>query len=544
MNISKSWSAKDRSDYVKELSETTYDVLIVGGGITGAGVLRALGLRNIKAALIDKEDFAFGTSSKSTRLAHGGMRYIFNKEYRLVSEACHERDWLRGAFPNLVRPTPVMFINFSLEVAKIMGRAFRLYDLLSGFGNYKNYRHIPLEGLNKHEPKIKIPNVHSGCLIYECVINDARLTTDVIKEGVSLGGVALNYVEAKGVVKKDGKVTGISALDKESGDSFVISARNVVNACGPWTDDLMTGGKKRIIRPTKGVHLVVRRENVGNLGGLYLMSPVDGRGVFLLAHGDYTYLGTTDTDYNGDLDQCYTDRDEYQYLKKVIDHCFPDAKFEEEDLLGSYAGIRPLVLEEGVSETKTSRKELIDEIMPGFFVITGGKLTIFRSMAEKLIAFMGKRGALDVRRFGKRRSKSRLLMGMKAGKWKKSAPKVGLEDGIMEHIYQNYGRGGISILDLVKKDSSLGGIITDGQNNIWAELEYSLEYEHVTHVKDFLLRRTNLSLYQRDGHEDLGREVAKRMAKYLGWDEGRTKREISDYVDIAHKNSFFLKKKS
>ncbi len=539
----KTWSARERARYLKELSETTYDVLIIGGGITGAGVLRACGLSGIKAALIDKEDFAFGTSSKSTRLAHGGARYIANGEFRLVWEETHERDWIRGAFPNLAQPIPIIRANYSSIESAVMRTYFTVYDGLSGFGNYKNTRHLSRKEVMKHEPNIKFPKLHSGELMYECIINDARLTLEIIKEGVHLGGTAVNYLKALRVVNRDGRAAGVETLDRLTGNTIVIAARNVVNASGPWTDDLLPKGRPRLIRPCKGVHLVVRRESIGNEAGLYVKSPVDGRGVFVLPHTDYTYVGTTDTEYSGNLDDCYAEPEEYDYFKDIVDHAFPDADFDIDHLVGSYAGNRPLVKEEGVSETKTSRREFIDEPSPGFFVLTGGKLTIFRTMANKLLAFMGKSGAPGITPAGRGLSKTRFSIGISRDQWDATAPRTALDRSTVDDIYRNYGRGGIVILESVARDASLGERIVPNQRYIRAELDYCITHEMITRAKDFLLRRTNLSLHQRDDHRRLGELVARPMGKHLGWDEARIKREVDEYVDIAHKNRFFLEKK-
>jgi len=545
------WSTKKRPEYLEQLCETTYDVLIIGGGITGVGILRECGLQGIKAALIEKDDFAFGTSSKSTRLAHGGVRYIINREFGLVREETHERDWMRNAFPNMVRPVPILYANYNKIESLAMRIYFNIYDALSGWKNYKNTRHLSRKEFEMLEPSVKLPGIYSGSLFYECIINDARLTIEVAKEGVMSGGTAVNYVRAKRIVTKSGMAVGAEAQDRETGQTLNISARNIVEATGSWTDDLLPKGYKttgRLIRPAKGVHIVVKRESIGNIAGLYIKSPVDKRGIFVLAHGDFTYLGTTDTEYKGDLDHCYTEVGEYEYFKEIVDHCFPNAKFEPEDLLGTYAGTRPLVLAKDVSEDKTSRRELIDELMPGFFVVTGGKLTIFRSMAEKLLSFMANKGAASIKHPRKSLSKSPFTLGITKNDWDDMIQKnpaiveSDLDEKTTEHIYQNYGKAGIVILESVKANPSLGEKITYGQPNIRAELDYALEYEMITHVKDFLLRRTNLSLYQRDDHEELGRKTAEHMASRLGWDDKQVDKEVADYVKIAHKNKFFLNK--
>jgi glycerol-3-phosphate dehydrogenase len=544
-----SWSAKDRPEYLKKLKETTFDVLIVGGGVTGAGVLRECGLQGIKAALIEKDDFGFGTSSKSTRLAHGGVRYIINREFGLVWEETHERDWMRDAFHNLVRPVPIVFACYSLKEAIMVRIVLAIYDALSGWNNYRSARFLNIDKIKKLEPEMTFKGIHSGFLLYECITNDARLTAEVVKEGVMLGGTALNYVRAKEIFMENDHAAGVAALDRETGETFTIKARNVINASGPWTDDLLPkeyNEGSRLIRPAKGVHIVVKREAIGNRGGLFVKNPVDKRGVFVLAHGDYTYLGTTDSEYAGDLDNCYTERQEYEYFKNITNASLPEAKFEPGDLVGTYAGNRPLVHQEGLSEDKTSRREYIDMVLPGFFVLTGGKLTIFRTMALKLLNYMSAKGAPTIAEPDRKLSKKRFSISLTKDEWDghvrntfgDKAP--GLDSRTVEHIYQNYGRGGIAILGMVRNDPSLATPITYDQPDIMAELVYCLEYEMVTHVKDFLLRRTNLSLHQRENHEELGRKVAGRMAAYLGWDEKRIKAEVREYCDLAHKNKFFL----
>jgi glycerol-3-phosphate dehydrogenase len=545
-----SWSAKNRSEYLKKLKDTTFDVLIVGGGITGAGVLRECGLQGFKAALIEKDDFAFGTSSKSTRLAHGGVRYIINGEFGLVREETHERDWMRGAFPNLVRPVPIVFACYSLKEALMVGIVLAIYDALSGWNNYRIARFLNIDKIRKLEPDMNFKGIHSGFLLYECITNDARLTAEVVKEGIVLGGTALNYVKAKEVLMENGRAAGVKALDRETGETITIRAKNVVNAAGPWTDELLPedyNEGSRLIRPAKGVHIVVKREAIGNRGGLYVKNPVDKRGVFVLAHSDYTYLGTTDTEYKGDLDNCYTEKEEYEYFKNITNASLPAARFEPEDLVGTYAGNRPLVHQEGLSEDKTSRREYIDEVSPGFFVLTGGKLTIFRTMALKLLNYMSAREAFSITEPDSKLSKKRFSISLTKDEWDslvRGDNSRGIDARTMEHIYQNYGRGGIAILKMVLKDPSLAEPVTYDQPDIMAEIDYCMEHEMITHVKDFLLRRTNLSLHQRDNHEELGRRVAERMATYLGWDELRVRDEVAEYAGLARKNKFFLSDKS
>jgi glycerol-3-phosphate dehydrogenase len=545
-----SWSAIDRERYISDLSETTFAVLIVGGGITGAGILRECGLHGISAALIEKDDFAFGTSSKSSKLAHGGVRYILNREFGLVREETHERDWLRRAFPNIVRPVPIIFPNYT-SLASIFGPfVFWLYDALAGWRNYRIARFLTRRKIMEMEPHLNSSDILSGMLFYECVVDDARLTIEVVKEGVMLGGKALNYVKALRILKENNQATGVEAQDRETGRVFTIKAKNVINATGSWTDKLLPDGyppSGSLIRPSKGVHIAVRREKISNNYGLYATNRVDKRGVFIVSHGDFTYVGTTDTEYSGDLDHCHTDVNEYEYLKGIIRVCFPDAQFELADLVGSYAGTRPLVNEEGVSEHKTSRKAFIDMVFPGFFIIAGGKLTTFRAMAEKIVSFMAERNADSIPKSRRSLSHRAFNLGTTRQGWtdtirKLEMSEITLDEKTLDHLYENYGGGSFEILGKLNKSPGLADKIADGQPHILAEVDYAIEFEMIVHVKDFLMRRTNLSLHERDKHLEIGLKVARHMAYRLGWEKGRTDTEVADYIDLACENRFFINK--
>ncbi|MBN1534500.1 MAG: glycerol-3-phosphate dehydrogenase/oxidase [Spirochaetes bacterium] len=542
------WSTGSRADYLQQLEERVFDVLIVGGGITGAGIFRDCGLQGISAALIEKDDFAFGTSSKSTKLAHGGLRYILNGEFGLVREETHERDWLRRSFPNLVRPVPIIFPNYNRIRTFLAPFVFLLYEALAGWRNYRFFRPLSRRKIFALEPRLSCGDIESGIMFYECVVDDQRLTIEVMKEGVWSGGTALNYVMAMRVVEENGRVAGVEVRDRETGREFMIKARNVVSAVGSWTDQLLPKGyhpSGTLIRPSKGVHVVFKKEDVGNEYGIYATSRTDKRGVFIVSHGEYTYVGTTDTEYNEDLDHCRTDENEYSYLKEITKSHFPSARFEKEDVLGSYAGTRPLVKQEGVSEHKTSRKAFIDMVYPGFFIIAGGKLTTFRAMSQQLLRFMKKHGADSIGSVRGSLSRRKFNVGMKRKDWdeqiKRKNPADVLPDRrTLDHLYENYGSGAFNILERLVEKPELSRRITEEQPHMLAELDYAIDFELVTHVKDFLMRRTNLSLHSRDAHAELGGTIAEYMAKRLGWNKKRMNDEVDEYCRIAMENSFFL----
>jgi glycerol-3-phosphate dehydrogenase len=390
-----SWNHKYRSKIIKRLQETTYDVIVIGAGITGAGVAREAAMRNLKVAIIDMQDFSAGTSSRSSKLAHGGIRYLAHGDMDLVREAATERNWLINHLSHLVRPLPFLFIE--VEGGKYNKRtivsACKIYDFLgekdSEFKNFKKYQWYSAEKIFELEPEFKREGNKGGAIYYDANVDDARLTIETIKEAVIRGGDALNYCKVESYIKEKGKIIGVKCRDRENNEDFAIKGTLIVNATGIWTDELLENYPEDkpnpLIRPTKGVHLQFRRENIKSKHATIIHSPLDGRALFVLPRNeDFTIIGTTDTDFKGDLANPFCNKEDADYLINSAKYYFPNAKLDYDKILSTYAGIRPLVMQKGKSESEVSRKHVIFFSKDGLLTITGGKLTAFRSMAEDL----------------------------------------------------------------------------------------------------------------------------------------------------------------
>jgi len=549
-----SWNLKHRNNIINRLKETQYDIVVIGGGITGAGVAREATMRGLKVALVDMQDFAAGTSSRSSKLAHGGIRYLAHGDMDLVKESTTERNWMRNHIPHLVRPIPFLFV--ALEGGKYKKRdiigACRIYDFLSDndseFKNYKKHKWYSPEEIFEMEPEYVREGNKGGAVYYDNNVDDARLTIEILKEAVIRGGDIINYCKVLGYIKKDGKITGVRCIDAETEDIFEIKATLTINATGIWTDDLLENYPddlpEPLIRPTKGVHLQFRREHVKNKMATIIRSITDDRAFFVLPRNkDFTIIGTTDTDYQGDLANPFCNKDDADYLIKSVKYYFPTAELEYKNILSTYAGIRPLVMQKGKSESQVSRKHIIFFSDDGLLTITGGKLTAWRSMAEDLFdKIIEKKIFSDIER-NKNFSKQRFLISIEKEEWLKLLvnSEIKLDEDIKEHLYQQYGKGAIKIIELIKEDGTLKDRILNNHDFISAEILYCLRYELTSHLIDVFCRRTEMSLWiDPSSVQKAAEKVAEIIATEYSWTEDKKNKEIQDYLDYISKTVSFI----
>ncbi|MFX1434232.1 MAG: FAD-dependent oxidoreductase, partial [Promethearchaeota archaeon] len=384
--FNKSWNYHARDSIIKRLKEKVYDIFIIGAGITGAGVAREAAMRGLKTAIVDMQDFSAGTSSRSSKLAHGGIRYLSHGDMDLVKEATRERNWMREHIPHLVRPIPFLFVHLKdgkYKKRDIIG-ACKVYDFLSDnnseFKNFKKHKWYSPEEIFEMEPEYIRNGNLGGVIYYDNNVDDARLTIEIIKEAVIRGADALNYCKVIGYIKNNGKIVGVKCKDLENSIDFELNAKLVVNATGVWTDQLIENYPKEIpkplIRPTKGVHLQYKRKNVKNNMATIVFSISDGRAFFVLPRNkQFTIIGTTDTDFKEDLANPFCNKEDADYLTESVKFYFPNAELDYKNILSTYAGIRPLVMQKGKSESEVSRKHIIFFSDDGLLTITGGKLT-------------------------------------------------------------------------------------------------------------------------------------------------------------------------
>lgn len=550
----KNWNLDHRKEIIERLKTTDYDLIVIGGGVTGAGVAREGAMRGLKVALIEKQDFAAGTSSRSSKLAHGGIRYLAHGDMDLVKEATTERNWMLAHIPHLLRPIPFLFVAWegsSYKMRDIKG-ATKIYDHLSDkgeeFKNYKQRELLSKEDVLEKEPEIKEEGNNGGVIYYDNNVDDARLTIETLKEAVIRGTDAVSYVEANDYIMEEGRITGVKCKDVETGEKFDIKGTQVVNATGIWTDELLDAypddAPKPMIRPTKGVHLVYRREKVKNNMATIIFSIDDDRAFFVLPRGKFTIIGTTDTDYNNDLANPFCNKDDADYLVRSVEHYFPTAELDyEENLLSTYAGIRPLVKEKGKSESEVSRKHVIFFNENGLLTIAGGKLTTWRQMAEDLLQKVDEHDIFpDIER-KKGFSKQMFKIGLTEEEWKEKLETydVELDNDITHHLYQQYGRGAFKILELIEHDERLKERIIPENDFIKGEIIYSLRYELTTHLIDVFCRRTEMSLFiNHEKAEEAAQVVANIMGEEYNWNEKQKENEVQTYLDYINECVSFI----
>jgi glycerol-3-phosphate dehydrogenase len=483
------------------LAEGVFDLLILGGGITGAGVALDAVLRGLRVALIDKGDFAAGASSLSSKLVHGGLRYLEHGDFPLVYEALHERSRLLRNAPHLVHP--LRFVLPFYEGARVPSWKFRiglvLYDLLAGAGNIHRSRAKPLSGLRREFPELRSEGLRGGAEYFDAQMDDARLCLEVLRTAALHGAVVLNYVEAVAFDLSGGVIRGVRALDRRSGRDFAITAKQVLNATGSWGDAvrrLAGDDSGPLMQPTKGVHLIVHDRGLS--AAFLLLHPADGRVFFVLPYLGKTMLGTTDTVWEKSPDELSVAPEDVAYLLAGFNHYFTPS-LSAMDVLGSFSGLRPLIRKRPGQPSQLSREFHLHASPSGLLTAAGGKYTTYRHMAEIIADTVVRRLGLSRRC----RTRSFPLDGAPRQPWQQfRASAIGeltsacqLREETVVHLVQRYGRRAVEVADYLERDPALGQRIVDGEPDILAEFAYQRDHEMALRPADFLLRRTRLGLF-------------------------------------------------
>jgi glycerol-3-phosphate dehydrogenase len=379
----------NRSANIEALKKESFDLLIVGGGITGAGIALDAAARGLKTALVEKNDFAFGTSSRSTKLIHGGLRYLKQLEFALVKEVGSERAIVHRLAPHLVVPEKMLLPLYEKRGLGywLTSVGLKIYDWLAGVKPEDQRKMLTRLQTLSYEPLLKTDDVRGGAIYAEYRTDDARLTIEIMKLAALKGAQVGNYLSATDFHYTNNQVTGVQVTDLMTNEPFSIKATCVVNATGPWVDELRVINQSRQgkqLHLTKGVHIVVPFHRLPVRQAIYFDVP-DGRMIFAIPRGRITYIGTTDTDYTGDKDNVTTSHNDAQYLLNAVNETFPSALLTFADIESSWAGLRPLIHEEGKSASELSRKDEIFESDTGLISIAGGKLTGYRKMAERVV---------------------------------------------------------------------------------------------------------------------------------------------------------------
>src|SRR5881392_571164 len=457
--------------------ETPVDVLIIGGGITGAGIARDAASRGFRTALIDKADFGAGTSSHSSRLIHGGIRYLEQGAFRLVFEASHERRVLLTIAPHLVRPLAFLFPVYRggrIPAWKLRAGMW-LYDLLSAFRNVRWHRWLRAKKVRRVEPGLRERGLIGAALYYDAQADDARLVIATVRSAMRAGALAANYVETTALLKPDGRVRGAMVRDVLTGQTATIRANVVVNATGPWSDRLRQlddPDATPILRLTKGAHVTVPRRRLGNEHAVTLVSQIDGRVMFVLPWDDLSYIGTTDTDADASPDELRVTAADVTYLLRSANAAFPNAHLGANDVVSVWVGLRPLLRQDqAASPSQVSREHRVLESAQGLITIAGGKLTTYRVMARDVADRVAARlHELDGRPIAPRPPTDRLpLPGGEAAELdvlREAARARGVSDATARHLVANYGSEMAAVLNLVDRDRSLGEGVALGRPEI------------------------------------------------------------------------------
>src|SRR5947209_2782986 len=381
------FSARTRATNLERMRQESFDVLVVGSGIVGAGVARDAACRGFATALVDRGDFASGTSGKTSRLVHGGLRYLRNYRFGLVRRAVRERDRLLRNAPGLVRSLPFLIPSYADRGPgrSLLRFGLFVYDFLSREKTLPRRSWFSAKEAREHEPQIAEEGLAGAGLYYDAWTDDSRLVLAVVQDAADAGAIVANHIRVEGLIRESDRIVGAHLRDAMTGDSFTTSSRFVVNATGVWLDDLRSARSTSTIRPTKGIHIFVPRSRIGNRHALALTAKRDGRVVFVLPWGDLALVGPTDTDFRGNPDSVVPDAGDVAYLLETVNETFPAAHLGPDDVVSAYAGLRPL-LRRGheKAESDISRDHAIFEDHDGLISVTGGKLTTHRAMAEEV----------------------------------------------------------------------------------------------------------------------------------------------------------------
>jgi len=528
-----SFSNKQRKPLVSELSTKHYDVLVIGGGITGAGIALDATLRGMKTAVVDMQDFSAGTSSRSTKLVHGGLRYLKQFHVKMVAEVGKERAIVYENGPHVTTPEWMLlpfhqggtFGKFSTSVG------LRVYDFLAGVKKLERRVMFSANETLTKEPLVKQEGLKGGGYYVEYRTDDARLTIEVMKAAVDKGACAINYTKVEKLLYENGKIVGAKVSDLISGESYEIRAKKVINAAGPWVDsirELDRSKSGKVLKLSKGVHIVINQERFPLKQAIYFDTP-DGRMVFAIPRNGKTYVGTTDTFYDESIAEPRMTASDRDYIISSINYMFPTVHISADDIESSWAGVRPLIWEEGKNPSEISRKDEIWESKSGLITIAGGKLTGYRKMAETVVDLLVKKYDEELgEKFPGCRTKDYPISGGDVGGSKgfnmyisnqvKKGVEVGLSPEEATKLIKMYGSNVpilLGIIQINKEEARKYQIpIT-----LFAQVKYAIDHEMAYSPIDIFNRRTGALLFDINTVKIYKEQVIYFMAEEFGWNK-------------------------
>ena len=546
-------------------SDAPYDLVVIGGGITGAGIARDAVLRGMKVAMFEKGDYASGTSSKSSKMIHGGLRYLEHGEIGLVFESVSERRVQTRVAPHLVRPQAflVPIYRDSKPGLEVMNLGLWIYDSLALFRAPRMHKTFRGAKAAELEPEIKTEGLKGIIEYYDCATDDARLVLENVLDARAQGALCRNYTQVVRLERDaSSRIRAVIARDLHTGAEERFPCRAVVLAAGAWTDEMVTRLevplRRQLLRRTKGVHLVFPRDRVPINRAITLISPVDGRVMFVIPWRGRVVVGTTDTDFTGTADEVYADAADAEYLCASVNEYLPRADVTPADVISTWAGLRPLIKgEEGEDESDVSREHELFVRDDGMLIIAGGKLTTYRRMGKEVVRAAVKwlkehddGFASDVEpRLTRAGTKERPLPGAQgleeptlaavARVGQRLIGEHGLDGDTATHLCGVYGVRAEIIAQAIRADRALAERINADSPYVWAEVDFAVQHDLAKTVDDVLSRRVPILLVGRDQGLDVCDRVADRMQQLLGWSETEKARQLASYREqVAESRRF------
>ena len=526
-------AARERN--LQRLESETFDVVVIGGGITGVGCALDAASRGLSVALVEQRDIAAGTSSRSSKLIHGGLRYLEQLDFGLVREALGERSlMLRTLCPHLVRPVSFLYpLRHRVWERPYVGAGIALYDLLASTSDnpLPGHRHYTRTGAHHLAPALRTDRFTGAVRYWDAQVDDARHSVAVARTAAERGAVVLTSARVVDVhqVGPDRRVHGITVADLETGTTIDVEARTVINATGVWTDGIqdMVGRADLKVRASKGIHIVVPQHRIPAQTGLILRT--EKSVLFVIPWGVYWIIGTTDTDWNLDLAHPAASERDIDYLLSRLNELLVDP-LDPEDIVGVYAGLRPLLHGESETTSKLSREHAVSEPVPSFFTVAGGKYTTYRVMAADTVDAVCERLGVS----GRSITAEIPLVGAPGWEWARGrraglARTHGMSIAAVDHLLGRYGGEVDEIFDLIEEDPSLATPLEGDPRYLEAEIRRAATHEGALHLSDVLTRRTRISIEAADRGVAAADAVARVMGEALGWTQQDRDRELWHY---------------
>jgi glycerol-3-phosphate dehydrogenase len=528
------------------------DIVVIGGGITGTGIARDAARRGFRVALFEQNDLAFGTSSRSSKLIHGGLRYLESYEFSLVFESVSERRVVQDLAPHLVNPLAFLFPVYqgARKSLRMITAGMWLYDGLALFRSPKRHKTLKPHDVAEEEPILRQEGLQGAPVYYDCSTDDARLTLETAIDASRNGAIVVNWARVDAITKNEqGRVSGVVVRSVHDGNLREVKANVVINATGPWTDEVLAMSGPRVskmLRPTKGIHIVVRREALPVEHAVVLFHPTDSRVLFALPWGERTYVGTTDTDFEGAPGSECATLEDVDYLIDAANHYFPNNMISRDDVISTWAGLRPLIQPEAdmgdMAESQVSREHQIHIGEDGLVTIAGGKLTTYRKMAKECVdtavQILKLMGQLPEDLVSGQTYKNPLpgAIGWPEDDDHEAVAKqiseeceCEMSDATRLHLVDTYGMRALELSRICAGDPSALEPIVPGRIEIMAQVDFGVREEFAASVADILVRRTQIFFRDEDQGLTAAHAVADRMAPLLGWSDEDRQRSIEAY---------------